>query len=337
MLAHFPLSFCGTCSLAYLSSQQALADLARLLAYVKTSYKTETSQIITVGGSYSGNLAAWFSVKYPAMTDGSVASSGPILAETNFTEYMDVVADSLEFFEGNTCVYYLQLAAEAVASLANEGVGSAGYTQLDTDFATCSPMASENDLSILLSDLMGYVQGTVQYNKAKPGSFNITTVCDVMLDVDGDRTPYDQFVTLAGMYRADYGLTCEDASWEDTVDYLAATQNDGDNSGRPWTYQTCNEFGYFQTTDSTVCMTIVFFVRVLIDLKLFFSTYCLIRLNPLKVGHGLDFSSIAICALQHLMDGHLYRRYLLYIVKFYIVMMHCCSDVDIIMYVYLSG
>ncbi len=48
------------------------------------------------------------------------------------------------------------------------------------------------------------------------------------------------------------GLTCEDASWADTVAYLSAPQNDGSNSGRPWTYQTCNEFGYYQTTDSVV-------------------------------------------------------------------------------------
>lgn len=189
------------------------------------------------------------------MTDGSVASSGPILAETNFTQYMDVVADSLEFFEGSTCVESIQSAAEAVAALAAQGVGSAGYTQLDTDFATCAPMTSEQDLAVLLSDLMGYVQGTVQYNKARPGSFNITTVCDVMLATTDQLTPYDQFVTLASMYRDDYGLVCEDASWADTVAYLSATQNDGDNSGRPWTYQTCNEFGYFQTTDSKVCCT----------------------------------------------------------------------------------
>lgn len=239
-------------SLEYLSSQQALADLARLLAHVKKAYNTDSSQVITVGGSYSGNLAAWFSVKYPAMVDGAVASSGPILAEANFTEYMDVVADSLEYFEGIDCVNALQTAAESVAALAAQGVGSAGYTQLDTDFVTCSPMASTQDLSILLSDLMGNVQGTVQYNKAKPGSFNITTVCDVMLQTTAEQTPYDQFVELASMYRADYGMTCEDASWADTVAYLSATQNDGDNSGRPWTYQTCNEFGYYQTTDSTV-------------------------------------------------------------------------------------
>ena len=233
-----------------------MADLARLLESIKQSYNTDSSQIITVGGSYSGNLAAWFSVKYPELTDGSVASSGPIFAETNFTQYMDVVADSLEYFEGIDCVNSVQSAAEEVASLAAEGVGSAGYTQLENDFDTCASMSSTQDLSILLSNLMGYVQGTVQYNKAKPGSFNITTVCDVMLNTSEEKSSYDQFVTLAAMYRADYGFACEDASWDDTVTYLSATENDGANSGRPWTYQTCNEFGYYQTTDSTVSIEV---------------------------------------------------------------------------------
>jgi pimeloyl-ACP methyl ester carboxylesterase len=244
-------------SLEYLSSQQALADLARLLAHLKQSLGSPDSQVITVGGSYSGNLAAWFSVKYPSLAQGSVASSGPILAETNFTQYMDVVAESLAFFEGQGCVDSLQVAAEAVALLAAQGGGSPGYSQLDTDFATCTPLGSSQDLSILLSDLMGYVQGTVQYNRAKPGSFNISTVCAVMLDTSADQSSYDQFVALAAMYRADYGLPCEDASWADTVAYLGATQNDGDNSGRPWTYQTCNEFGYYQTTDSMVSSVVV--------------------------------------------------------------------------------
>lgn len=53
-----------------------------------------------MGGSYSGNLAAWFKVKYPHMSDGSVASSAPLTAQTNFSGYMEVVADSLAYFEG---------------------------------------------------------------------------------------------------------------------------------------------------------------------------------------------------------------------------------------------
>lgn len=49
-------------------------------------------------------------------------------------------------------------AADTVQSLVVQGPGSAGYTQLDSDFATCSPIQTTQDVSILLSDLMGNVQ-----------------------------------------------------------------------------------------------------------------------------------------------------------------------------------
>ena len=60
----------------------------------------------------------------------------------------------------------------------------------------------------------------------------------------------DRFVLLTRKYRDMYELECEDVSWSNTIAYLSNTTNNPDNNNRPWTYQTCNEFGYFQTTDS---------------------------------------------------------------------------------------
>lgn len=37
--------------------------------------------------------------------------------------------------------------------------------QLETDFQTCSTIDNDLDLAVLYSDLMGNVQGTVQYNR----------------------------------------------------------------------------------------------------------------------------------------------------------------------------
>lgn len=39
------------------------------------------SKVITVGGSYPGNMAAWFKLKYPAISTGSIASSAPLTAK----------------------------------------------------------------------------------------------------------------------------------------------------------------------------------------------------------------------------------------------------------------
>jgi serine protease 16 len=243
----YPTVDMSTDNLQYLSSQQALADLARVIQHVKHDLKTESSRVITVGGSYPGNMAAWFKLKYPQITYGSIASSAPLIAKTNFYEYMEVVSDAIDYFSGKQCNDAFRTAAEAVAQLGAGGPGSSGYATLETDFHICKPMENEKDLTILLSDLMGNIQGTVQYNNEHNGVMNVTDICTTMLS---GSDPYIQFVQLASQYRSASGLECENANWDDTVAYLSNPIYDPNNAARPWTYQTCNEFGYYQTTDS---------------------------------------------------------------------------------------
>lgn len=232
----------STENLSYLSSTQALADLARIIGYIKNEYDTQKSRIITVGGSYPGNLAAWFRLKYPSVTHASIASSAPMLAQTNFPEYMDVVGQALIHFSGQKCFDAFTLAAEIVNSYILQGFGSAGMNKIEQDFETCSPIKTDDDVAILLSDLMGNVQGTIQYNNEHNGVMNVTNICQTMTSTDD---AYGNFVALQKQYRTANGQTCEDANWADTVQYLSVT-----GASRSWTYQTCNEFGYYQTTDS---------------------------------------------------------------------------------------
>ena len=72
-------------NLKYLSSAQALADLANFIeSMIKEYGLTSSNKWIVFGGSYSGALAAWFRLKYPHLVYGAVASSGPVLAQVNF-------------------------------------------------------------------------------------------------------------------------------------------------------------------------------------------------------------------------------------------------------------
>ena len=59
----------------YLHSQQALADFAMLASQLEFG-----GNIVAVGGSYGGMLAAWMRQKYPGTFAAALASSAPVLA-----------------------------------------------------------------------------------------------------------------------------------------------------------------------------------------------------------------------------------------------------------------
>ncbi len=75
----------STENLVYLSSEQALADLAYFITAMNEKFNlAHDTKWIAFGGSYPGSLAAWLRLKYPYLIHGSISSSGPLLAKADF-------------------------------------------------------------------------------------------------------------------------------------------------------------------------------------------------------------------------------------------------------------
>lgn len=87
-------------TLGYLSSEQALADYARLIYSIRNDlYDAKYSPIIAIGGSYGGMLAAWMRMKYPNSVQGALAGSAPILqfpGEYNCNDFYKIVTNDYE-------------------------------------------------------------------------------------------------------------------------------------------------------------------------------------------------------------------------------------------------
>jgi serine protease 16 len=175
--------------------------------------------------------------RYPTLFLGSYATSAPVLAEADDIQYLETVAISL----GDVCT---QQIAEGVAVVQEMLTANAtSLAQIQHDFNLCAAPASEQDRGLFMTSFSGPVSGTVQYNGEGEG-WNIPDVQQIMSNTSA--TAYENLLTLWQHYNV-RGQGCANMNYEDYVQYYGSNPSDA----RSWYYQTCTEFGWFQTSDST--------------------------------------------------------------------------------------
>lgn len=81
-----PVGDYSTANLRWLSSEQALADLASFVGAMNAAHGLQppANKWVAFGGSYPGMLACWLRLKYPHLVHAAVASSAPVRAVANF-------------------------------------------------------------------------------------------------------------------------------------------------------------------------------------------------------------------------------------------------------------
>jgi len=242
-----PLPNLSTANLVYLSSEQALADAADFIDAMRQQIDPD-APVITFGCSYPGNLAAWFRIKYPQITMASVASSSPVQATLDFFQYLDVVDISLSYFTGPQCDSLITNATQQIQSMLQT---SDGLNSLAALFNFCTPLNASNtaDVSTFMSNLMGNWMGTVQYNDELGNPIDIKYLCNIMISNPSD--PLNAYAKINSIFLNAQNQTCLDNSYEDSLKVLLnLTASPTGFGARQWTYQTCTEFAYYQTTDS---------------------------------------------------------------------------------------
>jgi len=221
-----PFNIWNTTNLYYLTSQQALADFAEFQQYLtQTLVKNPKTKWFVFGGSYPGCLSAWYRLKYPNLVVGSVAASPPVQAKEAHTGIDDFVIKSLEESESQ-CINTIHSTIVEI----DKRLASKETAQLLLDLFSCSDVKELGDF------------GWAIYFQVMENSFGL---CEILTDATDKVDAYaQQFKEMLAMQK----LTCKQMNLQFVFGIGSGTSEKADPNvigGRPWIYQSCNEFGYW--------------------------------------------------------------------------------------------
>lgn len=152
----------STDDLQYLHVKQALADVAKFIE----TYKAENSQltnskVVLAGGSYSATMVVWFKRLYPDLVVGGWASSAPLLAKVDFSEYKEVVGKAFQKLGGDQCYDRIQ---KGIADL-EDMFSNKRAAEARAMLRVCSNFDHNNDLDLwtLFSSISNIFAGVAQY------------------------------------------------------------------------------------------------------------------------------------------------------------------------------
>eukprot|EP01083_Nonionella_stella_P014493 40684_1 len=128
----------------YLSMEQAIADFASIMRYIKNNHThLRNSPVIAFGGSYGGVLSALLRVHYPSQFHIAVSSSAPWLQLMNRgspTKYFEIVTNDYNRSDAK-CP---PLVRKGFAQMYAQYVSHNNYEELQSIFNTCDAIDADN-------------------------------------------------------------------------------------------------------------------------------------------------------------------------------------------------
>jgi len=220
--------------LKFLSSRQAVEDLAVAHAHITAEYGlTSQNKWVSWGGSYPGMMASFFRVKHPELVHAAVASSAPVIAQLEMKEYNDITAQaySLTSVGGSeACTSAISTGHAKIGEMMNT---SSGRALLEHMFGVSQKsLTTRAGQSAFAGNGVAYFPSQGNDPSCTAPGCNIEQICKVMTNIskgsEVDRLAAVRKVQITS------GVLSNDESSEE-YDY--------------WGYQTCTEFGFYQTCD----------------------------------------------------------------------------------------
>ncbi|KAJ1836541.1 hypothetical protein LPJ63_000183 [Coemansia sp. RSA 2711] len=237
----YPVSDMSGPNMKYLTVNNSLEDISYFIrsarAFVKDAIGvdiTPNSKWIATGGSYSATLAVWARQKYPELIHAAYASSAPVLVEPEFYQYDQVVGRALP------CA---QSIADAITVL--DAILDSQNRPLIDRWKRAFGLQDLKDDADFAGALTDHLSSTVQYYMpSAKGSDSPDAIAQLCSWFDNTRNiPLQNMADMTAAYIRDNRINPV-AAYSSNA---GATNHALHQDGRAWFYQTCTEFGFWQS------------------------------------------------------------------------------------------
>jgi hypothetical protein len=221
-----PTKNTSTENLKYLSVDQALADIAHFINSIKATIPgLQESKVFLIGGSYAGSIATWIRQKYPHLVDAVWASSAPLEAKLDFSEFNEVLSESIEIVGGEKCLAIFQSAFEKMEKIVESG----NYTKLERNFKLCQPLETPDDIPHFFYEITDHIAAFVQ--GYTPG--RIQSACRFLLN-----PAFPDSVVALGLWVNGLSKECLDMNYRKSVEKYSDVSWDSEGNKQ------CNDLVY---------------------------------------------------------------------------------------------
>uniref|UniRef100_A0A182JHD7 Uncharacterized protein n=1 Tax=Anopheles atroparvus TaxID=41427 RepID=A0A182JHD7_ANOAO len=140
-----PVEDASSENMDFLNADQALADLAEWITYLKQNVvRNPSAKVILLGKAYGGALATWFRQKYPHLANGVWISSGAIEADFAFSGYNEALGESIRQYGSDACYSTIWSGFRVAQNMATLGLTEL----LSTEFHLCEPLDNDNEMDV---------------------------------------------------------------------------------------------------------------------------------------------------------------------------------------------